>query len=78
MTSRVKAFRITSQQIIAILTGDIVTLALPQGIELERYAHEWQTKSAILILSHPSWDEVPQGHVIPIEDLECQQVPVLT
>lgn len=75
-TRRLKAFRITPEALIDILTGKARPYSLPEGIGIERYGYEVQTNSAILVLSHPEWEESPMHQPVPVQDLQLGKVHV--
>ena len=67
---RVKAFRLVPEAIIDILAGNVASVnGVPPDAKVVRYAQEWETNSAIVIIAHPSFEEVPLGKIIPIVDL---------
>ncbi len=72
---RLKAFRIDPIYIAEVLTGRSVPVPLPEGIEIVRYGHDWTTNSAIVIISHDSFEELKEGSEIPIETLMLRLLP---
>jgi hypothetical protein len=67
----VKAIRLTPEFIIALLSGDAVVKEgqVPEDARVIRYAQQWETHSAIVIIAHPSFAKVPRGEPIPIMEL---------
>lgn len=66
---RLKAFGFDNYAIEAILTGKAVPVPLPEGIEIIRFGLNWETHSAVVIVEHDSFEEVPPGESIPIEQI---------
>lgn len=63
----VKAFLIHAEDIAALLAGQaICSAAVPPDATVVRYAYQWETNSAIIIMGHRSFEEVPLGGDIPI------------
>ena len=66
-TQNVKAFRIHAEDIPLLLSGSVTCVPMaPPDAQVVKYADQWETGAAIVILSHPSFPEVPEGEVIPI------------
>ena len=71
---RVKAFTISPEGVAEILSGQVRPVGLPEGITVERFAVEWETNSAVIIVSHPAWPEVSKGLPIEKQPLMCQKI----
>jgi len=72
---RVKAFRADPVAIAELLQGRATVVPLPEDVSVVRYHVQWETNSAVLMLESASFDEVPEAHVIPIQDLQFRTFP---
>lgn len=63
---RLRAYAFSEYAMKAILTGKASIVPFPEGIEIVRYATQWETNSALMILEHDNWDEVEPNTSIPI------------
>lgn len=63
---RLRAYAFDERAMKLILTGKVSIVPFPEGIEIVRYATQWETNSALMILEHENWDEVEPGASIPI------------
>ncbi len=64
-----RAFKFDEFTLKAILTGKALPIPLPEGIEIIRFAHRWEDNSGIVIIEHPDFEEVPEGEVIPLQQV---------
>lgn len=63
---RQRVIILSPEALVELLTGQIeIAEPLPEGTEIERYAEKWETHSAVIVVSHPSFDEVESGAYIP-------------
>lgn len=73
---RLKAFRLHAEDIESILAREAVPArGMPKTARVVRFAHEWMTNSAIIIMSDDSWDEVDEGHEIPVHNVAVDAFP---
>ncbi len=73
--NRLRAYEITPEDLCEILTGAVMVVPFPEGIRIMRYAVKWERNSAVLIVWHPEFDEVPEGHPIDLNPLPLKIKP---
>lgn len=65
VSRRLKAIYVDTNALERYLTGKIQPVALPIDIEIVRYGFQWETNRPVIIVSHESFDEVPESGLIP-------------
>lgn len=73
ISRRLRAYKVNAESIADILAGRSEIVPLPQTVEVVRYNIDWQTNSAIIIVSDDSFDETPEGGLIDVRQLMCQR-----
>jgi hypothetical protein len=61
-----RAYAFSEYALESILTGKASVVPFPEGVEVVRYAIQWETNSAVLILEHESWESIEPGTSIPV------------
>lgn len=62
---RQKAIFVDTNALERCLTGKIQPVALPIDIKIVRYGFLWETNRPVIVVEHESFDEVPEGGLIP-------------
>ena len=76
-TRRIKAFRVSAELIPELLSGSIRASRsnVPRDAQVVRYNHDWITNAAIIVMEHPSFDEVPIGNALEVETVTFEKAP---
>lgn len=74
---RVRVFTLSEENLLGILTGQLVVgqQSFPEGVKMERCWHDNLMMGFHVMVSHPSFEAVPEGDLAPYHsDIKLMRV----
>ena len=66
MTRRLKYFAVTESVIWLLFLGRARLSEIPEGAEYVACRYDWLRRAILVMIEHPSFEPVPEGHEPPI------------